>query len=68
MTMNEIMNAITTAFPQVDFIQIDNNEFVQFTEYESAINAFLDKYQHQVMNDFAPFDHLERQGCCDNRH
>lgn len=28
MTMNEIMNAITTAFPQVDFIQIDNNEFV----------------------------------------
>lgn len=28
MTMNEIMNAITAAFPQVDFIQIDNNEFV----------------------------------------
>lgn len=28
MTMNEIMNAITTTFPQVDFIQIDNNEFV----------------------------------------
>lgn len=30
MTMNEIMNAITTAFPQVDFIQIDNNEFVYY--------------------------------------
>ena len=28
MTMDEIMNAITAAFPQVDFIQIDNNEFV----------------------------------------
>ena len=28
MTMNEIMNAITTTFPQVNFIQIDNNEFV----------------------------------------
>lgn len=28
MTMNDIMNVITTAFPQVDFIQIDNNEFV----------------------------------------
>lgn len=31
MTMNEIMNAIITAFPQVDFIQIDNNEFVYYT-------------------------------------
>ena len=30
MTMNEIMNAITTTFPQVDFIQIDNNEFVYY--------------------------------------
>ena len=30
-------------------ILIDNDEFVQFTEYENAINEFLDKYQNQVM-------------------
>ena len=28
--MNEIMNVIISAFPQVDFIQIDNNEFVYY--------------------------------------
>ena len=39
-------------------ILIDNDEFVQFTEYESAINEVLDKDQNQVMNDFPPFDHL----------
>lgn len=39
-------------------ILMDNDEFVQFNEYENAINAFFDKYQNRVMNDFAPFDHI----------
>ena len=40
MTMNEIMNAITTAFPQVDFIQIDNNEFVYAGEVVDGVQQY----------------------------
>ena len=40
MTMNEIMNAITTAFPQVDFIQIDNNEFVYSGEVVDGVQQY----------------------------
>ena len=40
MTMNEIMNAITTAFPQVDFIQIDNNEFVYTGEVVDGVQQY----------------------------
>ena len=40
MTMNEIMNAITTAAPQVDFIQIDNNEFVYAGEVVDGVQQY----------------------------
>lgn len=40
MTMNEIMNAITTTFPQVDFIQIDNNEFVYTGEVVDGVQQY----------------------------
>ena len=40
MTMNEIMNAITTTFPQVDFIQIDNNEFVYAGEVVDGVQQY----------------------------
>ena len=40
MTINEIMNAITTAFPQVDFIQIDNNEFVYAGEVVDGVQQY----------------------------
>jgi len=39
-------------------IVMDNDEFVQFNQYEKAIDAYFDKYQNKVMNDFAPFDAL----------
>lgn len=39
-------------------ILIDNDEFVQFTEYEKAIDAFFEQYQNRIMNDFSPFDHI----------
>lgn len=39
-------------------ILIDNDEFVQFNEYERAIDAFFEKYQNHVMNEFSPFDHI----------
>ena len=37
-------------------IIMNNEGFVQFNEYEKAIDAYFDKYQNRVMNDFAPFD------------
>ena len=40
MTMNEIMNAIIAAFPQVDFIQIDNNEFVYAGEVIDGVQQY----------------------------
>ena len=40
MTMNEIMNAIITAFPQIDFIQIDNNEFVYAGEVVDGVQQY----------------------------
>lgn len=39
-------------------ILIDNDEFVQFNEYEDAIDKFFEKYQNRIMNDFPPFDHI----------
>ena len=40
MTMNEIMNAIIAAFPQVDFIQIDNNESVHAGEVVDGVQQY----------------------------
>ena len=38
--MNEIMNVIVSAFLQVDFIQIDNNEFVYAGEVVDGVQQY----------------------------
>ncbi|MCI5639830.1 MAG: 6-carboxytetrahydropterin synthase [Lachnospiraceae bacterium] len=38
-------------------ILVDNDEFIQFDQFETAIDEYFDKYQNKVMNDIPPFDH-----------
>lgn len=37
-------------------IMIDGGELVLFNVYEKAIDAYFEKFQNKVMNDFPPFD------------
>lgn len=39
-------------------IAVDRNEFVQFNDYEKAIEEYFDQYQNKVLNEVAPFDEI----------
>ena len=39
-------------------IAIDRREFVQFNDYEKAIERYFEKYQNRVMNEVPPFDRI----------
>ena len=40
---------------QVDIL-IDRSKYMEFNDFERGINAFIDPYQDQVMNEVEPFD------------
>ena len=40
---------------QVDIL-IDRSKYMEFNDFEKGINAFIDPYQDQVMNEVEPFD------------
>ncbi len=37
-------------------IGIDSRDFVEFSVFERSVNAFLEPYQNQLLNEMAPFD------------
>ena len=37
-------------------IMKNNDKFVQFNEFERAIESYFEKYQNRVMNEMEPFD------------
>lgn len=39
-------------------ILVNNQDFVQFDEYEKAIDQYFMNYQNQVINHIEPFDHI----------
>lgn len=40
------------------YMRFPANTFIQFTTFEKAINIFLERYQNQVLNDYAPFNEV----------
>lgn len=39
-------------------IRMDNEGFVQFDQYEKAIDAYFEQYQNKLLNEISPFDHV----------
>lgn len=38
------------------YMRFPNNEFIEFTDFEKAINNYLEKFQNKVINNIEPFD------------
>lgn len=40
------------------YMRFPVNTFIQFTTFETAVNVFLERYQNQILNEYAPFTEL----------
>lgn len=40
------------------YMKFNKQNFIEFTEFEKVINAYIEKYQNRIINELEPFDTL----------